>query len=45
MKKVYIKPEAEYIEFYSNEDIANIDVEIGMGSGFNSTDEGDSWID
>ena len=45
MKKVYIKPEAEYIEFYSEEDIANIDVEVGMGSGFNSTDDSDSWID
>lgn len=42
MKKIYLKPNAEYIAFYSDEDIAavlpldeNIDVEVGgsMGTG------------
>ena len=42
MKKVYIKPEAEYIEFYSNEDIADIGVDIGPGSG---PAPEESWID
>ena len=45
MKKVYIRPEAEYIEFYSEEDIADIGVNVEIGSGFNSAEDTGSWID
>jgi hypothetical protein len=45
MKKIYIKPEAEYIEFYSEEDIADIGVGFEEGSGYNSTEDGDPWMD
>ena len=29
MKKTYIKPDAEYISFYSEEEIANVEIDPG----------------
>lgn len=43
MKRDYLKPEAEYIRFYSEEDIALEGEKPSGGTGEGTGD--DSWID
>lgn len=43
MKKEYLKPEAEYIKFYSEEDLAALDGEKPSGSTEEGTGD-ESWV-
>ena len=43
MKKEYLRPDAEYISFYSVEDIADVNAGIGGNLSGWSPDEEESW--
>lgn len=45
MKKEYLRPDAEYISFYSVEDIADVGGNAGIGGGISKVEGDDSWID
>ena len=44
MKKVYLKPDAEYIRFYSEEELTDQTTDIDSCPVDEGT-EGDGWID
>jgi hypothetical protein len=46
MKKTYLKPDAEYIRFYSDEEMTDTETNLPTVSGIPEEGTGDdSWID
>ena len=44
MKKEYLKPEAEYLELYAEEDLADIGGDGNMSGGLGDGDMEDGWV-
>ena len=44
MKKEYLKPEAEYLELYAEENLADIDGAGNMSGNFEIGEGDDGWV-